>query len=410
MGIFQWFRAASPRTEERAVHIRPSQFIEAPPFSGEYVTPNNADSNTAVNRAVQLISNDLAKVPMRVMRRTAEGREEDTSSALWRLFDTTPNVEQSGYEWRRYNASIYLRYGNALNLIQRNARGSVLQLLPMDPDSISIQMNHSDGTYWYEHATIGKLEPEEVLHFRSPTTNMDETGVWAESPIRRARETLGLSKAQLKAGASTYRNSAQPRMSIQHPGNLSDKAAARLAEQFTRAHSGPESAGKAILLEEGMTASVLSPLSLESTQWLQARDHQIQEVSRIFGVPSHMLSDLSGGQYSNIQSLMRTYVDGCLSHHAAMWAAEIQFKMLSPDQFVDFDLSLVQRGSFQDEIASLNTAVTSGIMTPDECRVRLGHNPMPGLNQPRLRKDTGGVTDQEEDPDERNPFSDDFES
>ena len=159
-----------------------------------------------------------------------------------------------------------------------------------------------------------------------------------------------------------------------------------------------------------MTASVLSPLSLESTQWLQARDHQIQEVSRIFGVPSHMLSDLSGGQYSNIQSLMRTYVDGCLSHHAAMWAAEIQFKMLSPDQFVDFDLSLVQRGSFQDEIASLNTAVTSGIMTPNECRVRLGLNPMPGLDQPRLRKDTGVVTDQEEDPDERNPFSDDFES
>ena len=243
-----------------------------------------------------------------------------------------------------------------------------------------------------------------MLHFRFPGT-VDETGVWAHSPVHRAREALGLAKAQEKAGASTYRNSSTPRMALRHPGTLSDKASARLAEQFSRAHAGPESAGKAILLEEGMEAQVLAPLSLESQQWLDGRTFQLQEVCRIFGIPAPLLSDLSKATYSNIQHLMRTYVDGCLSHHAAMWAAEIQFKLLSPDQFIDFDMSYVQRGTFQDEIGSLAQAINSGFMTPNECRKRLGLNPLPGLDTPRLRKDTGVINGDQNN--ERDPLTDD---
>jgi len=395
IGIFSFFRSAPAPTEERAVHVRPANFIEAPPFAGEYISNSNADKNTAVSRAIQLISNDMAKVPLRVMRRTGEGAVEDTSSGIWRLFDQSPNVEQSGFEFRRLITSSYCKTGNACCLIQKNGRGDVLQLLPLDTGSMSIVVDEENGTYNYQHAILGLLEPEEVLHFRFGL--VDETGVWAYSPIQRARESLSLAKAQEKAGASVYRNAATPRMAIKHPGSLSDKASARLSEQFSRAHAGPESAGRAILLEEGMNCEVLPALELESQQYIAGREFQIQEVCRIFGIPAPLLSDLSRATYSNVQSLMRAYIDGCLSHHAALWAAEIRYKLLAPDQFIDIDLSYVQRGSFQDEIGSLSTAINSGFMTPNEARKRLNLQPLPGLDSPLLRKDTGVVGEEDTD-------------
>ena len=405
MGWLPRFLRSSPPVEERAVTVGPANLQLTLPYSGERVTPATADTNTAVGRAVQLISNDLAKVPLKLMRRTATGSEEDTSSALWRLFDTSPNVEQSGFEWRRYMTSLYCLYGNSYCLISRNGRGDVLQLLPLDPTSISVVID-PDGTYYYDHATLGKLEPEEVLHFRFGL--LDETGVTAYSPITRARESLGLAKAQEIAGASVYRNAATPRMCLKHPGTLSDKAAARLSEQFTRAHAGPDSAGKAILLEEGMDADVLQPLQLETAQWLDARGFSIDEVSRIYGIPTPYLSEHSNSTYNNVSSLVKMYVDSCLSHHASIWAAEIQLKMLSPDQYLDFDLSYVQRGTFSEEILSLHTAVTSGIMTPNECRKRLGLNPLDGLDRPLMMP--GATTLQGRPPNGRDPRDTDPDS
>ena len=405
MGLLPRFLRRSPQPEERAMTVAPAGLELTLPYSGERVSPSTCDQNTAVGRAIQLISNDLAKVPRTLMRRTAGGAEPDTSSALWRLFDTSPNVEQSGFEFWRYMTSIYCRYGNAFALISKNGRGDVLQLIPMDPQSISIEIDQKSGTFYYNHAELGLLEPEEVFHLRFSGLT-DETGVLGLSPVMRGKEALGLAKAQEKAGGSVYKNAASPRMALRHPGTLSDKAGARLAEQFSKAHAGPESAGKAILLEEGMDAQILQPLQLESAQWIDARRFSIGEVSRIFGVPAPYLSDNTNSTYSNVTQLAKLYTDGCLSHHAGIWQAEIQFKLLSPDQYLDIDLSYVQRGSFTDEIAALNQAVTSGIMTPNECRHRLGLNPLEGLDAPRLRLDTGVVNQDDEDAD-RNPFDQD---
>ena len=188
MGIFSRFLRSSPPREERAMTVGPQSLKLELPFSGERVTPSTATRNTAVARAVELISNDLAKVPRRLMRRTANGAELDNSSKLWRLFDRSPNVEQSGFEWMRMMTSTYLLYGNAFAYIQKSGRGEVLQMIPLDPTSISAVVDQDTGTFHYEHADLGMLEPEEVLPLAFG--QKDSSGVLSQSPIDRARESL----------------------------------------------------------------------------------------------------------------------------------------------------------------------------------------------------------------------------
>ena len=157
-----------------------------------------------------------------------------------------------------------------------------------------------------------------------------------------------------------------------------------------------------------MTAQVLSPLSLESAQWLAAREFSLQEVSRIYAVPTPMIGENSKSTYSNVTQMVKGYIDQCLSHHASMWAAEVQYKLLAPDETLEHDLSFVQRGTFNDEVASLNTAVVSGIMTPNECRARLGLNPIPGGDNLHTMPGSEVLLEVEED-DESNRDSVDFD-
>ena len=392
--------------EERAVVAPQSVFLDLPNWSGERVSPSQADRLSAVGRAINLISNDLAKVPLNLTRRNPDGtREPDDTSNLWRLFDSSPNVYQSGFEFRRYVTSQFLTYGNAIVYISRSMRGDVLQLLPLEPNSCSVMVDNETGEFHYQHATMGNLEPDEVLHLKYGLT--DSSGIWGYSPIERASEALGLAKAQEKAGASVFKNAANPKMALTHPGNLSDKAAGRLSEQFANAHAGPGSSGKAILLEEGMSVTELKPLELTSAQYIASREFSIQEVSRMYGVPVPYLSEHSRSTYSNVSELVRIYIDSCLSHMACIWSSEVGFKLLSPDQRLEFDLSYVQRGTFVDEINALNTAATSGIMTPNECRQRLGLNPLPGLDDPRAMPGSTTITDEGSRDDDRNPFTDD---
>jgi len=402
---FPWLfnRRPTPQPEERSAFAN----LVAPSYGGERVPPSQADRNTAVSRCVQLISNDLAKVPIRIMR--AEGNAKvESSNPLISLLRKSPNVDQSAFEFRRWMTATFLLYGNSYAFIQRNGRDEVLQIIPLQPGTVSVQLSPSTGNVTYNHATMGQLAPEEVLHFRFSALG-DDSMVEAYSPIVRARDALGLARSQEKAGASTYKNAATPRMSLSHPGVLSDRSAQRLAEQFSQAHSGPDSAGKAIVLEEGMTAQVLSPLSLESAQWLAAREFSLQEVSRIYAVPTPMIGENSKSTYSNVTQMVKGYIDQCLSHHASMWAAEVQYKLLSPDETLEHDLSFVQRGTFSDEVASLNTAVVSGIMTPNECRARLGFNPIPGGDNLHTMPGSEILLEVDEDDDDRDSldFNDD---
>jgi len=395
--ILDWFQRKKqlPHDEERAMRVAPPGFLEAPPASGIRVPPREADRNTAVWRAINLIANDMAKIPVRVVRDLSDGTEEPADSDLDSLLRRSPNVEQSAFEFRRMMTSTCCLYGNAFALIQANQRKELLQLIPIDPTQISITVDQATATYVYTHAEIGDLPPSEVIHLRFGPT--DSSGILSHSPINRGREALGLAVAQERAGAAAYRNSATPRMQIRHPGSLSDAASARLREQFQRAHAGPDAAGRAILLEEGMTADVLAPLGLESQQWIEARQFSISEVERLYGVPAPLLSNHAASTYSNISELLRAYTDTVLSHWSRIWSSELEFKLLGPDERVDFDLSHVQRGSFATEVSSLNTAVTAGIMTPNEARRRLGLEPLQGmgLDEPRIRLDTTTVTDQD---------------
>ena len=106
--------------------------------SGINITPESALGIGAVFQAVNLISGDVAKLPLNVYQRRPDlgdkGREVANNHPAQRLIKYRPNSEMSAFKfWRRLMTHALL-WSNAYAYIIRDGSGSPVELLPLLPD------------------------------------------------------------------------------------------------------------------------------------------------------------------------------------------------------------------------------------------------------------------------------------
>ena len=373
------------------IHLMPNMGSVA---AGDPVTPTTIEWLPAVNRATSLISNDIARLPMRIATIQSDGSLIDQPGPTSKLLSEWPTQALHSHAWRRHIVREYLIHGNCICYIQRSGRGEPLQLVPLEAGSVRLEWR--DGSMVYIHNKMGDLMPTEVLHFRMPGGTVGE---WGLGLLDVGREALSQLRSQQKVAASVAANTVQPRVVLKHPGKLSTEMAAAAKAKFQATFSGA-GAGGTVLLQDGMSVETLA-VKVTDLDFIAVCNWSIAEVSRMTGVPVTMLSEHSHSTFSNVVELNRSYLDTCLSHHIAMMSAEIAAKLLPSTRQIDFDTTALTRGTLGDQIAAWSLAIDRGVLTRNEMRQRLGLNPIPGLDAPVLRLDTAETEEQEEDdPDE----------
>ena len=364
-------------------------------LAGEAVTEATIEWLPAVQRAINLISTDIARLPMRITTATADGSSIEQPGPMARLLKEWPTQALHSYAWRQHIVRQYLITGNAICYIQRSGRGEPLQLVPLDSGTVRLDWN--EGSLTYIHNDLGRLSPSEVLHFRMPG---GAHGLWGAGLLDSGREALSQMRSQQKVAASVAANTVQPRVVLKHPGKLSEQMAVAAKAKFNSTFSGTGSGGT-VLLQDGMSVETLS-VKVTDLDFIASCNWSIGEVSRLTGVPLTMLSELSHSTFSNVVELNRSYIDTCLSHHTSMIGAEIKAKLLPSTRSLEFDTTALTRGTLKDQVEAWGKALEVGVLTRNEMRVRLGLNPLDGLDSPTLRLDTAEVSEDEPDtePDE----------
>jgi hypothetical protein len=92
------------------------------------VTPLTALYYTPVYRACSLIAQDTARVGI------------ETSSTMLETLLRQPNRYMSGYEFRRAMMLQACLFGNSFALINRTRGGELLELMPLDIESVSLDV------------------------------------------------------------------------------------------------------------------------------------------------------------------------------------------------------------------------------------------------------------------------------
>ena len=338
-----------------------------------YVSASNALRYTPVYRAVTLIANDIARIEMEV---TASGADSLLRS---------PSPYMSAFEMRRAMTMQVLLYGNAFAAINRTRGGELLELILLEPDSVSLDLTGPRPIY--RTRLYGDLAQEQIFHLRAPNT----TGLWGDSPINLCRTSLQLMAAQEEMALKAYSNAGNPKIALVHPGPLSLEARQRITADYEAKHAGTQNTGKPLVLAEGMRVERISS-TLDDAGLQAARQYSVGDVSRIYGVPSSYLSENVGPSYGTLEWLSRMYVDACLQQWMQVWKAEIITKLATPFDSVIFDTDDIVRPGMAETMAALRTAVEAGFMTRNEAREELDLEPLPGLDAPivALNMGTGG--------------------
>lgn len=360
--------------------------------------PQTALGVTPVLRAVQLISNDLSRIPKTIQMREGQGwKAEDDVSDLAAMLNSRPNDFQTATDWWQWMVSNVLIYGNSFSLISR--RGTrVDQFIPLKPYDVQLQST-AEGEWYYTTAEYGDVRPDDILHFRAPSYS--RLG-WGDSPIAIGAEAVVLAMLMEQAGVDQYRMPGLAKVSIATEEAMGSDNVAALQAAFVATHSTREGLLKPVVVQNGSKVSTIGN-TLVDNDWISGRKSSIEDVGRIFGLPPFALFVETGASFSEAQA--RTYGDS-LAAWGNRFADELTYKLLDEvDERVSFDMTRLIRGTFSESMSAYQTAVQTSIMTPNEVRKELGLGAAEGLDEffagPNMMQpedtEEGGEDDDSED-------------
>ncbi|MEN6526641.1 MAG: phage portal protein, partial [Candidatus Polarisedimenticolia bacterium] len=158
--------------------------------SGVTVTPERALTIPAVFACVQVLSQDVARTPLKLRRRVGEGAYEDAvDHDLFELLHDLPNPEQTAYGFKAALMLSQLTYGRAYAEIVRR-EGRVVALWPLDARMMRVDREPGTRRKRWTYAAGGQTM---TWLFDPSTPPVFE--LVHETPIARCRELIGIALA-----------------------------------------------------------------------------------------------------------------------------------------------------------------------------------------------------------------------
>jgi HK97 family phage portal protein len=346
-----------------AIYTRPEPIVSAP-----------VDAIPAVVRATQLISADIARLPISVLDSDGQTIPDHPVSML---MNREASRWQSGYEFRRYTTSVALTHGNGLALIRRSSDGAIAELQPIPADAMSGEVT-DDGVIYRIGSTV--LNQDQILHVGCYPDHLNPC--WFRSPLEMARHAMQLAADEDGAHAALVKTGSMGKIAISHPGAMSDQTVQAIRDAWMTMHATADGASRPLILREGMKAEKISQET--SSSMLDSRRFSVQEIARAFGVPPEMLFQQGGGALSSQAETARAYADGAIAAWASAWESELQRKLCAPGERVHIDTTPITRGNLRDQGMAFSKLVLAGIMSPNDARHYLGLPPIDGLDTPTV--------------------------
>lgn len=349
-------------------------FNLAPSTTGIPITPITALQSAVVYACIKCLSEDIAKLPLRMQRELPDGGwQPERTHPVARLL-ARPNSWQTPFDfWRTMVASLTLR-GNAVAAIRRGADGSPDGLIPVPWDRVSVLVSPAGWLFYHiSHPQVGAgvvLHQDDVLHLRGMCLDGGYIGV---SPIQAAPDAIGLALATQRHGATLFRQGTNLSGYLKIAGKADAAVITQTQQQWKDLYGGVENTGKVAVLQMGADFQKLQMTS-EEAQFLGTRQFTVADICRLFRVPPHKVQDLSRATFSNIENQAQGYIDDALMPIAVSIEQECDAKLLFADERaeygfrVDFDEML--RGDFKTRMEGYAIGITNGVLSPNEARGR----------------------------------------
>jgi HK97 family phage portal protein len=380
------------RLERRFTTFHPGDGAAAALFggavsnSGQLVTPESGFRNMAVYRAVRLLSQTLASLPLLVYEKLKDGSmREATEHPLTPLLTVAPNRWQTPFEFKEMLGGHLELRGNAYAEVFSDGRGRPRELVPLHPDRVMPIRGYVDPEgpelVWFQYTPLSGpmrvILADEMLHLRGFSFD----GLVGISPVAAAREAIGLAQAAEEHAARFFSNNAEPGGVLSHPKSLDEDAKKRLKKSWEAAHAGSRQAHRVAVLEEGLTWTSIG-MSNKDSQFLENRKFQVVEIARMFDLPPHKLMEMTQATFSNIEHQSMEFVTDAIRPRAVRWEQATERDCLLPSDagrfVVRYTLEELTRGDSAARSTYNREMWGIGALSINDIRRRENLNPVAG--------------------------------
>lgn len=256
-----------------------------PTYSGKDVNEVTALGMSAVWRAVQVSSNVPASLPLHPYKPGADGEGRVRAGGHAETLLETPHPDMTPFElWQHVYVHRRL-WGNAYLRILRNGLGQIAELWPIHPSRVQVGRQSETGRKVYSiDGGREVLSDATLLHLPGLGYDM----ICGVSPVRVARESIGLGLAAEEYGAKLFGNGALATGVLQTEQRLTQAQADALSARWASKASGLSSAHRTVVLDKGAQFHNLS-IPPGDAQFLESRRFQVTEICRWFGIPPFLM-------------------------------------------------------------------------------------------------------------------------
>jgi len=348
-------------------------------ISGENVTEHTALTYSAVWDAVGQIAGTISTLPLHLLRTDANKTIQATDKRLFRVMHSEFNPWMTAQIGREVMMSHVLMWGNCYAEIVRNGYGDIIQLWPITPNRVRMEIKEGELIY---NIKVGAeeipLKRDQILHI--PGLGFD--GLQGYSVIAMARKSLGLGMALETFGALYFGQGTHPGLVVSHPNKLSPETRGNLESALNTQYSGLGNSNRLMLLDDGLKPEKIG-IPPNDSQFIESRTFQISDVARWFHMPVHRLRNLDRATNNNIEAEQISWVvDTLLPWCIRLEQCYDQQLLTEPEKVRQFlysrhNLDGQMRGNSKDRAEYYKTMTGIGAMTINMVRQKENFDPDP---------------------------------
>ncbi|MFG1348605.1 phage portal protein [Xanthobacter autotrophicus] len=335
--------------------------VSAPTAAGVNVGPNTALSVPAVSCAVRAISEAVATLDVKVMRRAGETEVEASDHPVAGLLRDRVNDWTPGFEFVRDIVAAALIYDNGGLAWVNRVSGRPVELIAYDPAHLTAQ-RHEDGTGAYQYFLNGReLPAADIIHLRSP---------FGRSPVSLARESIGLSVTLERHAGKLFSNGSRPAGMVSFKERMTPLAIQNAALAF-KMMLASQNTGNTAFLDAGADYKQLVLSSVDS-QFIELTGFQILQIARAFRVPPQMLYDLERATWSNSEQMGREFLTYTLEPWLRALEGALRIALFSAEEYpthrVHFERDDLTRADLGARATAYSSLIASRVVNPNEVR------------------------------------------
>lgn len=340
------------------------------------VSEDGVQGIAAWYRGTQILATTIAGLPKDLYQTDGDTRRKVENHVSKVLIKRKASKNMTSYSLFEYLMYSVLNKGNGYALIGRDSNNRPIELIPIHPDRVHVQV-YDDGGVTYQ-VTSNKnfvVDYEDIIHIKGVCLN----GYVGIDPITAHKNLLGATLSSQKLNKEFYDNGTHLDGYIRMPGKFTEEAQKTLRKSWADTYSGTGK-DRVAILDNDMEYRPLNS-TMADAQFMETMLYMKNEVLTILGIPPSMANELGRATHNNIEHLQIQFVQYGLMQWVDKLENELNDKLLMESEkdsmYWEFNVKGLLRGDSKTQAENARLMFNIASMTPDEIRQEMNRNPLP---------------------------------